>query len=223
MMKTALKRNETNRYRQGRVEEMLQEKLTAQQQKIFNFIRQTIRTQGFGPSIRDIAEKMRFKSPNGVVCHLVALEKKGLIHRTAKHSRSIVLTDQANEEVHGLPLVGRIAAGALMEAIENVDYIDVGKLWKRKDSFLLQVTGDSMIDAAIFDGDYVVVEKRQTATAGDIVVACTSDGEATLKHWYPEKNRVRLQPANRKMKPIFVRNVRINGVVVGVIRVMKKG
>lgn len=201
---------------------MLQEKLTAQQQKIFNFIRQTIRTQGFGPSIRDIAEKMRFKSPNGVVCHLIALEKKGLIHRTAKHSRSIVLTEQANEEIQGLPLVGRIAAGALMEAIENVEYVDVGKFWQRKDSFLLQVTGNSMVEAAIHDGDLVVVEKRQTASAGDIVVACTGDGEATLKYWFPEKNRIRLQPANHSMKPIYARDVKVTGVVVGVIRDLKR-
>jgi repressor LexA len=201
---------------------MLQEKLTTQQQKIFNFIRQTIRTRGFGPSIREIAEKMKFKSPNGVVCHLVALEKKGLIHRTAKHSRSIVLTDQANEEVQGLPLVGRVAAGAMMEAIENIEHVDLGKLWAREEAFLLQVTGDSMVEAAIHDGDLVVVEKRQTANSGDIVVACTGAGEATLKYWFPEKNRIRLQPANRNLKPIYVRDVKVNGVVVGVIRVMKK-
>jgi repressor LexA len=197
---------------------MLQETLTAQQNRIFGYIRTTIDKRGFGPSIREIADEMGFKSPNGVVCHLVALEKKGLIRRTAKHSRSIVLTEQAAEEVQGLPLAGRVAAGAFMEAVEQVERIDVGKLWNRKGNYVLQVVGDSMIEAAIADGDYVVIEKRQTASAGDIVVACTGEGEATLKYWYPEKNRIRLQPANRKLKPIYSRDVKVLGVVVGVIR-----
>lgn len=198
---------------------MLQESLTSQQNRIFGYIRSTIEKRGFGPSIREIADQMGFKSPNGVVCHLVALEKKGLIRRTAKHSRSIVLTEEAAEEVHGLPLAGRIAAGALMEAVEQVERIDVGKLWNRKGNYVLQVVGESMIEASIADGDYVVIEKRQTASPGDIVVACTGEGEATLKYWFPEKNRVRLQPANRKLKPIYSRDVKVLGVVVGVVRV----
>jgi repressor LexA len=200
---------------------MLQETLTVQQQRIFSFIRRTIDERGFGPSIREIADEMSFKSPNGVVCHLTALEKKGLINRTAKHSRSIVLTEQATEEIQGLPLAGRVAAGALMEAVEQRDRIDVGNLWTRKGSFLLQVCGDSMIEASIADGDYVVVEKRHHASAGDIVIASTSEGEATLKYWFPEKNRVRLEPANRKLKPIYSRDVKVLGVVVGVIRIYK--
>jgi repressor LexA len=199
---------------------MLQETLTSQQQRIFNFVRATIEKRGFGPSIREIADEMGFKSPNGVVCHLTALEKKGLIHRTAKHSRSIVLSEQASEEVEGLPLAGRIAAGALMEAVEQIERIDVGKLLNRKGNYVLQVVGNSMIDASIADGDYVVIEKRPTANPGDIVVACTGAGEATLKYWYPEKNRVRLQPANRKMKPIYARDVKVLGVVVGVVRLL---
>jgi repressor LexA len=201
---------------------MLQQTLTSQQLKIFNFIRSTIHDRGFGPSIREIAEKMKFKSPNGVIGHLQALERKGLISRTAKHSRSIVLTDQANEEIQGLPLLGRVAAGAMMEAVENIESIDIGKLWTRKSAFLLKVTGDSMVEAAIADGDYVVVEKRQTANPGDIVIACTGEGEATLKYWFPEKSRVRLQPANRSMKPIYARDVKVSGVVVGVIRDLRQ-
>ena len=200
---------------------MLQEQLTAKQQIIFDYIRSLIEGRGFGPTIREIAEKMDFKSPNGVVCHLKALERKGLIHRSAHKSRSIVLTDQAAEEVHGLPLAGRVAAGSLMEAIEQTERIDLTSIWTRKGTYVLTVSGDSMIDASIADGDYVVVEKRYSANAGDIVVARTPDGDATLKYWFPEKNRIRLQPANKNMKPIYSRDAKVIGVVVGVIRDLK--
>lgn len=201
---------------------MLQEKLTEQQQRIFNFVRTLINNRGFGPSIREIADEMGFKSPNGVICHLKALEKKGLIKRTAKHSRSIVLTDAANEETRGLPLVGRVAAGSLTEANEQDERVDLANLWTRKGTFLLEVSGDSMIDAAITDGDLVVIEKRQNASPGDIVVALNAEGEATLKYWYPEKTRIRLQPANKKLKPIYVKEAKVTGVVVGVIRKMTR-
>jgi repressor LexA len=202
--------------------QMLQEKLTSRQQQIFDFICSRIEGHGFGPTIREIAEEMEFRSPNGVMCHLRALEKKGLITRSSNKSRSIVLTDEASEEVKGLPLAGRVAAGAMMEAIEQTERIDMGSLWTRKGTYVLEVAGDSMIDASIADGDYVVVERRYTAAKGDIVVARTSDGDATLKYWYPEKNRVRLQPANRRMKPIYSRDARVIGIVVGVVRNLKR-
>ncbi len=201
---------------------MLQEKLTKRQQIIFDFIRTTIEDRGYGPTIREIADEMGFASPNGVICHLTALTKKGLINRTSNRSRSIVLTDEAADEINGIPLAGKVAAGALMEAIEQTERINLGEFWKRKGTYALEVTGDSMIDAQIADGDYVIVEKRYTASKGDIVVARTSDGEATLKYWFPEKNRVRLQPANKRMKPIYSRDAKVIGVVVGVVRKMKR-
>lgn len=200
---------------------MLQEKLTDRQQQIFDFIRSQIEDRGYGPTIREIANEMGFASPNGVMCHLRALEKKGLINRTSNQSRSIVLTEEVNEEIKGLPLAGRVAAGALMEAVEQNERIDVGGMWTRKGTYVLEVNGNSMIDAQIADGDYVVVERRYTASKGDIVVARTSDGEATLKYWFPEKNRVRLQPANKRIKPIYSRDVKVIGIVVGVIRNLK--
>ena len=125
---------------------MLQEKLTSRQQQIFDFICSRIEDDGFGPTIREIAEEMEFRSPNGVMCHLRALEKKGLITRSSNKSRSIVLTEQANEEVKGLPLAGRVAAGALMEAIEQTERINMGALWTRKGTYVLEVAGDSMIE-----------------------------------------------------------------------------
>ncbi|MFK7769421.1 MAG: transcriptional repressor LexA [Mariniblastus sp.] len=197
---------------------MLQETLTKKQKVIFDFIRAKIEDRGFGPTIREIADEMGFKSPNGVMCHLTALQKKGLINRTNNKSRSIVLTDEVNEELNGFPMAGRVAAGALMEAFEQTERLDVATLWPKKGTYVLEVEGDSMIEAQIASGDYVVVKRRHTASAGDIVVARTSDGEATLKYWFPEKNRVRLQPANSTMKPIYARDVKVIGVVIGVIR-----
>ena len=114
----------------------------------------------------------------------------------------------------------RVAAGGLMEAIEQEEAIDLGELWDGRGSFVLEVTGDSMIDAHIMDGDYVVVRQQSTADPGDIVVARTDEGEATLKYWFPEKNRIRLQPANKRLKPILVRDAQVIGVVVGVVRPM---
>lgn len=200
---------------------MLQETLTKRQQRIFDFIRNKIEDSGYGPTIREIADEMKYRSPNGVICHLTALQKKGLITRTSHKSRSIVLTDEVNEELNGFPMVGRVAAGALMEAYEQEERMDVAKLWPQKGTFVLEVDGDSMIDAQIASGDYVIVKKRHTASKGDIVVARTPDGEATLKYWFPEKNRVRLQPANKKMKPIYSKTAKVIGVVTGVVRVLK--
>ena len=152
------------------------------------------------------------------MCHLTALQKKGLINRTNNKSRSIVLTDQVAQELNGFPLAGRVAAGALMEAIEQTERLDVANLWPKKGTYVLEVEGESMIDAQIAPGDYVVVKRRHTASKGDIVVARTSEGEATLKYWFPEKNRIRLQPANSTMKPIYTRDAKVIGVVIGVIR-----
>ncbi len=198
---------------------MLQEKLTKRQQKVFDYIRSRI-DDGQAPTIREIAAEMGYNSPNGVMCHLKALEKKGLIDRTSYQSRSIMLTEAAAEEIHGLPLAGRVSAGSLLEAVEQDERVDVGSFWTGKGNYVLEVDGDSMIDAQIAPGDYVVVKSRRTANKGDIVVARTSDGEATLKYWYPEKNRIRLQPANKRLKPIYSKDARVIGVVVGVIRKM---
>ena len=197
---------------------MLQETLTNQQQKIFNFIRKQIDSFGNAPTIREIAEEMGFRSPNGVMCHLRALEKKGVICREGFKSRSIMLTSEIEDEIRGLPLAGVVQAGALLEAVEQNERIDFGDFWNKKGNYVLQVEGDSMIDAQIAPGDYVVVKSRRTADRGDIVVAKTSDGDATLKYWYPEKNRIRLQPANKNYKPIYARDARVIGVVVGVVR-----
>ena len=193
--------------------------LTTRQRDVYKFIREKIRGRGYGPTVREIAAQFDINSPNGVVCHLKALEKKGMITREPNMSRAIQLAAEPIEE-RGLPLAGTIAAGVLHEAIEQNDRVDFQEMFQpsTKNLFALQVKGDSMIDEQIADGDYVVVQKQRTARKGQIVVALTDDGEATLKRWFPEKNRIRLQPANSSMKPIYVKNARVLGVVVGVVR-----
>ena len=168
--------------------------------------------------MREIADQFGIASPNGVVCHLKALEKKGLIIRSPNKSRAIELTDEVLESQRGLPLAGTVAAGMTTLAFEQQDRIDIGGMFSGSDEFVLQVAGDSMIEAHIADGDYVVVRKQPTARSGDMVVARTDEGEATLKYWYPESGRIRLQPANASMDPIYVDNAQVVGIVTGVVR-----
>jgi repressor LexA len=195
------------------------DKLTERQQEVYRFIREKIRGRGYGPTVREIASQFGIHSPNGVVCHLKALEKKGLISREPNMSRAIQLAAEPIEE-RGLPLAGTIAAGVLHEAIERDERVDFQEMFDphAKSLFVLQVKGESMIEDQIADGDYVVVQKQRVARKGQIVVALTDEGEATLKRWFPEKNRIRLEPANAGMKPIFVKDARVLGVVVGVVR-----
>jgi len=195
------------------------ESLTKRQREVYEFIRGKIRGRGYGPTVREIGEHFDIVSPNGVVCHLRALEKKGLIIREPNRSRAIQLATEP-AELRGLPLAGQIAAGVLHEAIEQDERIDFGAMFNAEDKnlFALEVRGDSMIEDQIADGDYVVIRKQRTARKGQIVVALTDENEATLKRWFPEKNRIRLEPANSSMKPIYVRNAKLLGIVVGVVR-----
>jgi repressor LexA len=194
------------------------DQLTKRQKQVYEFIRDKIRNRGYGPTVREIGEQFDIASPNGVMCHLKALEKKGLISREPNMSRAI----QLEMDDKGLPLSGRVAAGVMHEAIEQNERLDFDAVFnnKRNNLFALKVNGDSMIDAHIDDGDYVIIRRQQTALPGQMVVAQTPEGEATLKHYYPEKSRkrIRLQPANPRMNPIYVKDCRILGVVSGVVR-----
>lgn len=197
---------------------MLLDQLTKRQKQVFEFIRDKIENRGYGPTVREIGDQFKIASPNGVMCHLKALEKKGLITREPNMSRAIQLSEAVMAE-RGMPLVGQIAAGSLSEAIEQAERFDFEDWFpQKKNSFALRVKGDSMIEAQIADGDIVICRKTKTAHKGDIVAAITDDGEATLKYWFPEANRIRLQPANSSMKPIYARDVQVLGVVTGVIR-----
>ena len=195
----------------------LTDSLTRRQKAVYEFIRDKIRSRGYGPTVREIGEQFKIRSPNGVMCHLKALEKKGLITREPNMSRAIRLTREPAEE-RGMPLYGQIAAGVLHEAVEQDERIDFEDVLGKKNLFALRVSGDSMIEDAIADGDIVIVKKQRTARKGQIVVAITDGGEATLKRWYPEANRIRLEPANSRMKPIYVKDARVLGVIVGVFR-----
>ena len=197
---------------------MSMDQLTRRQREVYQFIRDKMKGRGYGPTVREIGEAFDISSPNGVMCHLKALEKKGIITREPNMSRAIQLTDIAKEE-EGIPLVGQIAAGGLTEAIEQADRLNLEEMFPaKKNCFALRVKGESMIEAAIADGDIVICKKTKTAQKGDIVVALTDEGDATLKYWFPEANRIRLQPANASMKPIYVKNAQVLGIVTGVIR-----
>ncbi|MFO0924256.1 MAG: transcriptional repressor LexA [Pirellulales bacterium] len=193
--------------------------LTDRQQKVYDFIREKIVNRGYGPTVREIGEHLDIRSPNGVMCHLRALERKDMIRRDANKSRAIELTEPVrHRETRGLPLAGRVAAGACTLGFEQTERIDFAEIFERGDRFVLEVTGDSMIDAHIADGDWVIIQKQSYAYPGQIVVAQTDEHEATLKYWFPENGRIRLQPANKHMAPIYVDNANIMGIVIGVVR-----
>lgn len=195
------------------------DRLTKRQQDVYDFIRDKIHSRGYGPTVREIGNHFNISSPNGVMCHLKALEKKGLITREPNMSRAIMLASESADN-RGLPLAGRIAAGLQLEAIEQSERFDFSELFNssNQELFVLEVDGDSMIEDQIADGDYVVIRKQDTARRGEIVVALTDEDEATLKRWFPENGRIRLQPSNSSMEPIYVDNARVLGVMVGVVR-----
>jgi repressor LexA len=193
--------------------------LTDRQREIYEFIRDKIETRGYGPTVREIGEGFKIMSPNGVMCHLKALEKKGLIKRTGFRARAIQLLDH-HPPATSLPMLGHVAAGTPTEAISQEDRLDFKELFGHPDYFALKVRGQSMIENHIDHGDYVVIKKQEKAENGERVVAMVND-EVTLKRFYREKNRIRLEPANKTMDPIILdpeENVKVLGVLVGVIR-----
>jgi repressor LexA len=193
--------------------------LTPRQREIYDFIRSKIEGRGYGPTVREIGQGFDIKSPNGVMCHLKALEKKGLIIREGFSARAIQLVDHRPPS-SGLPLLGNVAAGAPTAAIPQDERLDFGELFSGPSNFALRVRGQSMIEDHIEDGDFVVIRQQQDAPNGERVVAMI-DGEVTLKRFYKEKGHIRLEPANGKMQPIIVQpnsDSRILGVLVGVLR-----
>jgi repressor LexA len=193
--------------------------LTARQREIYDFIREKIENRGYGPTVREIGQHFEIKSPNGVMCHLNALVKKGLITRVGRSARAIQLVDYRPPS-STLPLLGSVAAGTPTEAPTQDDRLDFGELFGGRNHFALRVRGQSMIEDHIDDGDYVVIRRQDTADNGERVVAMV-DNEVTLKKFFQDKNAVRLEPANGTMAPIMVdpsSDTRILGVLVGVLR-----
>ncbi|MDA1018438.1 MAG: transcriptional repressor LexA [Planctomycetota bacterium] len=189
--------------------------LSARQAEILAFIRSTIETHGYGPTVREICQATGLKSPRSVHLHLENLQRRGHIERSKNISRSIQLPSQTV----GLPLVGEVQAGRLVEAFPQNDSLDLGGLYDPDVHFVLKVRGDSMINAHIANGDYVIVRRQETCNNGDIVVALV-DGETTLKRFRKTGSGIQLEPANESMEPIVVDEVTIQGVVVGVHRAM---
>jgi repressor LexA len=193
--------------------------LTDRQREIYEFIKSKIEGRGYGPTVREIGEAFDIRSPNGVMCHLKALVKKGLITRQDRSARAIQLIDYRPHSF-GLPLMGTVAAGSPTQALAHEDRLDFSELFAGPNRFALRVRGQSMIDNHIDDGDYVIIRKQNTAENGARVVAMI-DNEVTLKRYYQEKDHIRLEPANGDMDPIIVdssADARILGVLVGVMR-----
>ena len=195
--------------------------LTPRQLEILTMIRDGRRINGYSPTLQEIADELGI-SKITVFEHVETLIHKRMLTRRSNKARSLELTSSVqlpDERSTIIPMLGRIAAGLPIEAIASGDVVDLEEVFSsRYPVGILTVSGDSMIDDQICDGDWVVYESRSNARNGDTVVALINGDEATLKRFYREKNRIRLQPANRAYKPIYSRNVEIQGVVIGVIR-----
>lgn len=202
--------------------------LTKRQRELYDFLTNFVAKNGYSPSFEEIGDGLGLSSLATVHKHLTNLEKKGLVKRDYNRSRSIdVLAPKGRFKKEmavapgvELPLLGRIAAGRPVETLENPETISLNDVTRSKDVFVLQVTGDSMQDEHIVDGDYVMVEKIKTARNGEIVVALVDGSDTTLKRFYHEGDRIRLQPSNAAMAPIMVpaAAVQIQGRVIGVLR-----
>jgi len=201
--------------------------LTSKQQSIYNYIRKHIEGKGFPPAIRDICDAFSISSPNGVMCHLKALEKKGYISRVTKHknkqraqARGITIPG-VSAGGFSLPMKGVVAAGRAIEAEELHERLELRDMFGDDDLFVVKVKGQSMVDGHIADGDFVVIRKSESCDNGDKVIAMI-DRSMTLKKFYKKRDQIRLDPMNSSMDPILVdpsrQDVRILGVLVGVIR-----
>ncbi len=196
--------------------------VTKRQQEVLQFVSDFIERRGYAPSLEEIAGALDLSSVSTVHKHLGNLQRKGLLAREWNRSRSLVVAPPpAKAGAVEIPLLGTVAAGAPIEAVPHPDTISVpADLVGGRRAFALRVKGDSMIDEHICDGDFVVLEARETARSGETVVALIDGQDATLKKFYRQGNRVRLQPANRELAPIIVseRELRVQGVVIAVLR-----
>ena len=198
-------------------------KITAKQQEILDYIKEEILKKGYPPAVREICEAVNLKSTSSVHSHLETLEKNGYIRRDPTKPRAIEIIDDnfnlTRREVVNVPIVGRVAAGQPILAVENIEsYFPIPmEFMPNQDTFMLTVKGESMINAGIFDGDNILVQQQKDARNGDIVVALVDDS-ATVKTFYKEDGHYRLQPENDSMDPIIVENCEILGKVFGVFR-----
>lgn len=199
--------------------------LTKRQQQILDFIRAELHRCGYPPSVREIGEAIGLSSSSTVHSHLAALETKGFLRRDPSKPRALEVLDFRDTDtaidygkIHAVPLVGHVAAGEPILAAENIEQtIPLPAEFAGEQTFILRVRGESMVDAGILDGDFVVVKQQNTAVNGDVVVALLDDS-ATVKTYYRETDRIRLQPENSTMEPIYSRDVEILGKVIALFR-----
>ena len=198
-------------------------KISDKQREILEYIKAEILNKGYPPAVREICEAVKLKSTSSVHAHLETLEKNGYIRRDPTKPRAIEIVDEnfnlTRREMVNVPIVGRVAAGEPILAVENIEnYFPIpAEFMPNEQTFILQVQGESMVNAGILDGDYILVEQQTTANDGDMVVALVDDS-ATVKTFYKEDGYYRLQPENDTMAPIIVTDLTILGVVFGVIR-----
>ena len=201
-------------------------KITPKQQEILEYIKSQILTRGFPPAVREICDAVHLKSTSSVHSHLETLEKNGYIHRDPTKPRAIEILDDTfnltRREMVNVPVIGRVVAGEPILAQQNIEeYFPLpASMLPNKQTYILEVKGESMINAGILSGDYVLVQEERTASNGDMVVALIEDG-ATVKTFYREEGVIRLQPENDFMDPIILKDVTILGKVIGVMRFFK--
>ncbi|NGT35595.1 transcriptional repressor LexA [Clostridium perfringens] len=192
------------------------------QTQIYNFLIEFTKSKGYPPSVREICQAVSLKSTSTVHGHLKRLEKKGLIYRDPTKPRALEIVELSNEEKEliDIPIVGKVTAGMPILATENIEdmfQIPINYVKHNNDLFILKVTGDSMIEAGILDGDLAIIEQKNVATNGDIVVALI-ENEATIKRFFKENGFIRLQPENKNYEPILVEDCSILGKLVGIYR-----
>lgn len=193
----------------------------AKREQILQFIRSEIETKGYPPSVREICHAVNLSSTSTVHMHLRTLENRGMIRRDASKPRALEVLDGTAPRGHSIPVVGRVTAGVPILAQENIEeYMTIPFDVSENDAFILNVTGTSMINDGIIEGDKLVVERQSSAENGDIVIAMIED-EATVKRIYYEEGHVRLQPSNDQMEPIIVETADVIGKVVGLLRYIK--
>ena len=201
-------------------------KITDKQREILEYIKAEILNRGYPPAVREICEAVKLKSTSSVHAHLETLEKNGYIRRDPTKPRAIEIVDEnfnlTRREMVNVPIVGKVAAGEPILAVENIEnYFPIpAEFMPNEPTFILQVQGESMINAGILSGDYVLVQEENTASNGEMVVAMIEDG-ATVKTFYREKNYIRLQPENDYMDPIIGTDITVIGKVIGVFRFFK--
>ncbi|HLQ74068.1 MAG TPA: transcriptional repressor LexA [Bacillota bacterium] len=205
-------------------------KLSKRQQMILDYIKKEVEDKGYPPSVREIAEAVGLASSSTVHGHLSRIENKGYIKRNPSKPRAIEILDKTlessipKEEVAYAPVIGKVTAGQPITAIENIEEyvpLPISTATANENIFILEIVGDSMIEAGILDGDMVIVKQQNVANNGEIIVAMTEEDEATVKRFFKEENRIRLQPENSTLDPMYYDNISILGKVIGLYRHVK--